>query len=103
MSRRKGRKGDTANPANVAALAILLPTVGPTDVALALPVPVANTANTATVAELAVPPAMAAPITMADLLAEQFPQGAPARLAGGMAIALQRELRRRNRKAEKGY
>lgn len=40
--------------------------------------------------------------TMAELLAEQFPQGAP-RVAGGMAIALQRELRRRNRLTEKGY
>jgi hypothetical protein len=41
--------------------------------------------------------------TMEELLAEQYPQGAPARVAGGMAMALQRELRRRNRKAEKGY
>jgi|HubBroStandDraft_4_1064222.scaffolds.fasta_scaffold67106_2 hypothetical protein len=44
------------------------------------------------------------PLTMPELLAEQFPQGAPARVSGGMAAALQRELRRRNRKAEKkGY
>jgi hypothetical protein len=40
---------------------------------------------------------------MAELLAEQFPLGAPARVAGGMAHELQRELRRRNRLAEKGY
>jgi hypothetical protein len=40
---------------------------------------------------------------MADLLAEHFPAGVPARVPGGMAFALQRELRRRNRKAEKGY
>jgi hypothetical protein len=40
---------------------------------------------------------------MAELLAEEYPQGAPTRLAGAMVNALQRELRRRNRKAELGY
>lgn len=64
-----------------------------------------NPAIPASVAELAVtaPVTTPAPMTMAELIAEEFPNGAPARMAGGMAFALQRELRRRNRKAEKGY
>lgn len=62
----------------------------------------ANPANPATVTALAVT-GTPAPMTMAELLAELYPNGGPKRVAGGMAIALQRELRRRNRKAEKGY
>jgi len=39
--------------------------------------------------------------TMDELVAEYFPNAK--RLSGGVVAGLQRELRRRNRKAEKGY